>query len=81
MEKKGIDYEIVRVDSEYGIYSDKEGKVIGDGYHYGIKVGDTIYDNMTPKGMGFDSWLDDLGLTSQPKEIIDWNTVNEILHY
>lgn len=55
--------------------------MIGNGYHYGIKVGDTIYDNMTPEGMGFTSWLDDLGLTSQPKEIIWWSTVSEILNY
>ena len=81
LEKQGIDYEIVRIDSEYSIYSDKAGDVIGNGYHYGVKVGDTIYDNMTPGGIGFDSWLDDLGLTSQPKEIINWSIVDEILHY
>ena len=31
--------------------------------------------------MSFDSWLNDLGLTSQPKEIINWHIVNEIVHY
>ena len=81
LKKQGIDHEIVRIHSEYSIYSDKAGDVIGNGYHYGVRVGDTIYDNMTPGGIGFDSWLDDLGLTSQPKEIINWSIVDEILHY
>ena len=40
-----IDYEIVRIDSDYGIYSVKVGESIGVNYHYGIKIGDTIYDN------------------------------------
>ena len=31
--------------------------------------------------MSFDAWLDDLGLNSQPKEIIDWSVVDEILPY
>lgn len=81
LKKQGIDYEIVRIDSEYGIYSDKAGEVIGDGYHYGIKVDDIIYDNMTSNGMSFGEWLDDLGLTSQPNSIINWSITDDILHY
>ena len=33
-----IDYEIVRIDSDYGIYSVKVGESIGVNYHYGIKI-------------------------------------------
>ena len=50
-----IDYEIVRIDSDYGIYSVKVGESIGVNYHYGIKIGDTIYDNMISGGMNFSS--------------------------
>ena len=81
LEKSGVDYDIIRIDSKYSIYSDKAGDAVGNGYHYGVKVGDTIYDNMTSDGMSFDAWLDDLGLNSQPKEIIDWSVVDEILPY
>ena len=43
------------------IYSNKYGEIIGYDYHYGVKVGDTIYDNLTLEGMSFDKWLSDIG--------------------
>ena len=73
---KGIEHEVIRVDSQYGIYSDKAGLIIGYGYHFGVKVGNTVYDYLTLGGMDFNLWLDDLGLTSQPKNIIDWSVVD-----
>ncbi len=81
LKKENIHYQIIRVDSIYSIYSDKAEAVIGNGYHYGIKINDIIYDNMTPEGIKFDLWLEDLGLTSQPKEIINWSEVDVILNY
>lgn len=69
------------MDSEYGIYSDKAGDYIGRGYHYGIKIGDTVYDNMTPDGMKLQDWLDDLGLSGEfGEEIIRWDYVDEIFN-
>lgn len=53
LEKEEIKYEIIRIDSKAEIYSDKVKDVIGQGYHYGRKVGDMIYDNMTLNGMTF----------------------------
>lgn len=45
------------------IYSDKAGISIGNnGYHYGIRVGDKVYDNMTTSGMKYEEWLADLGV-------------------
>lgn len=80
LKQNNIDYEIIRIDSSYAIYSDKAGEMIGLDYHYGIKIDDMIYDNLTPNGMDFESWLEDLGLTTQPKSIINWLPVDEILN-
>ncbi len=79
LKKLGIPYEIVRVDIEFHIYSDKANMSIGKGYHYGVKVGSFVYDNMTPNGMSFDAWLSDLGLTGEFDDI-DWSFVDEILN-
>lgn len=62
---------------DYGIYSDKAAMSVGQGYHYGIQVGDVVYDNMTPGGLQLSSWLEDLGLT-QGIESISWKYVDII---
>ena len=36
------------------------------GKHYAIKVDDVIYDNLNPKGIGYNEWLSDLGFFEQP---------------
>ena len=51
--------------------------IIGIEYHYGIQVGDVVYDNMTPKGMKLAKWLEDLGLTLGIPDI-EWNYVTQI---
>ena len=38
LKQEGIEYEIIRIDSKAGIYSDKAMDVIGQGYHYGVRV-------------------------------------------
>ena len=78
LEKSGIAYKIIRVSSEAFIYSDKYGGYIGVEYHYGVQVGDTVYDNLTTYGMLLDAWLEDLGLT-QGLPDISWDYVIEIL--
>ncbi|MCI8669715.1 MAG: hypothetical protein HFI34_09375 [Lachnospiraceae bacterium] len=62
LDKKGVSYNIIRVDSRFGIYSDKAEMSIGIGYHYGVQVGDIVYDNMTTDGIPLDVWLHDLGI-------------------
>ena len=79
LNEKGIPYKIIRIDSEFGIYSDKAGMSIGTGYHYGVQVGDIVYDNMTTGGMKLDSWLEDLGLT-QGFDSIKWNYTDTIIN-
>lgn len=79
LEESGIAYKIIRVDSEFYIYSDKFGEYIGVGYHYGVQVGDTVYDNLTTYGMQLDAWLEDLGLT-QGNSDITWKYVFEIFN-
>ncbi len=81
LDEEGIEHDKIKVESRYGIYSDKAKELIGNGFHYGIRVGNKIYDNMTLEGIEFSEWLEDLGLTSQPKEIIDWRIVDVILPY
>ena len=62
LDKFGIPYDIIRIDSGGGVYSDKAGMLIGSEYHYGIKIGNVVYDNMTLDGMDFNKWLEDLGI-------------------
>lgn len=67
MRENGISGERLKVESDFGIYSDKAGKVIGEtGYHDAIKIGDKVYDNMTPEGMNYADWLKDLGIGLDP---------------
>ena len=80
LKKLGIPYEIIRIDSDFYVYSDKANMSIGNKYHYGVKIGDFVYDNMTPNGMNFEAWLSDLGLTGE-FDGIDWSFVNEILNH
>ena len=67
LDKKGIDYEVIKIEPrpERGtsnIYSDRLGTLIGDnGYHFGVKIGNTIYDNFTTGGLDYDVWFNDLG--------------------
>lgn len=62
LDDMGIEYEIIRVDSSSLVYSDKAGDVIGNEFHYGIKVGDNVYDNLTLGGMSYNAWKADLGI-------------------
>ncbi|MCM1097617.1 MAG: hypothetical protein NC427_06080 [Ruminococcus flavefaciens] len=80
LDEKGIPYQIIRIDSKYGIYSDKAAMSIGQGYHYGVQVGNTVYDNMTPGGIELSTWLEDLGLT-QGLNSISWNYTDIITNY
>lgn len=77
MGKKEIPYKIIRVDSKAGIYSNRAEQIIGIDYHHGIQVDDVVYDNMTPKGMQLNNWLEDLGLTLGIPDI-EWNYVTKI---
>ena len=77
LRENDIPYRIIRIDSKAGIYSDKAEMIIGIEYHYGIQVGDVVYDNMTPKGMKLAKWLEDLGLTLGIPDI-EWNYVTQI---
>ena len=77
LDKKGIDYQIIKVESKSWVYSDKAGSEIGWKYHYGIRIGDTVYDNMTPEGMKLQDWLDDLGLSQGIKDL-SWRHVEII---
>ena len=79
MDEEGIPYKIIRIGSEYGIYSDKAAMSIGQGYHYGVQVGDMVYDNMTPGGTNLNAWLEDLGLT-QGFDSIGWNYTDIIIN-
>lgn len=35
--------------------------ISGNGRHVGVRVGDTVFDNLHPEGMPFDRWIEDLG--------------------
>ncbi|WP_314065404.1 papain fold toxin domain-containing protein [uncultured Vagococcus sp.] len=63
LKENGVDYKRLKVKSEFGIYSDKAGEMIGNnGFHDAIKIGDKVYDNLTLDGMNFKEWKLDLGI-------------------
>ena len=65
LNKAGIDYEMYRVDpigNWPGIISKKMKDQFIGFYHYGIKIGDKIYDNLDPKGVDYNFWKDDLNI-------------------
>ena len=65
LDKLGIDYDVIKVEANYesaGIYSDRYGNIIGEtGFHYGVRIGDIVYDNLMTEGMNFTEWINDLG--------------------
>lgn len=81
LNQAGISFEIIRIDSKAGyIYSDKYGDFIGKTYHYGIRIGNMVYDNLTLTGMKCEEWLDDLGASGEFADIA-WKIVTEILNH
>jgi len=79
LNQAGIKFEIIRIDSRVGIYSDKYGSSIGDKFHYGIRIGNMVYDNLTLAGMKCEDWLADLGANGEFADIT-WRIVKEILN-
>jgi hypothetical protein len=64
LKKNGIAGQRINIKSSTGqIYSDKLGRGVTDnGEHAAIRVGDTVYDNLNPKGVPYKEWADDLAL-------------------
>lgn len=54
--------------------------IIGRGYHYGIRIGNMVYDNLTLAGMRCEDWLTDLGANGEFADIT-WKVVQEILKH
>jgi hypothetical protein len=62
LQAKGVKGEVLKVKTGTGrIWSDKHGVISTTGEHYAVKVGDTVYDNLNPKGIPYREWVDDLG--------------------
>lgn len=80
LNQAGTKFEIIRIDSRVGIYSDKYGASIGDKFHYGIRIGNMVYDNLTLKGMKCEEWLADLGADGGFADVT-WRIVTEILSH
>ena len=75
LEKNNIEHDIIKIENKETQYicSKKYGGEIGEtGYHYGIRVGDIVYDNLTPEGMNYNAWLQDL-------YYYDWEGALEVL--
>ena len=70
LKKAEVEGQRVTIKSKTGyIYSDKfGGNISTNGLHEAIRIGDKIYDNMTPNGIEYNAWLDDLGITDFPWE-------------
>ena len=63
MQKEGIHGEEVYLRSKTDfIWSDKNGLITKNGEHVGIRVGDTIFDNLNPSGVPLKTWMNDLGV-------------------
>ena len=67
MKKEGIPGEHVKVTGKTpNIFSDKHGVIASSNKysmptHDAIKVDDMIFDNMNPKGVKYDDWVQDIG--------------------
>lgn len=67
MKKKGISGEKITIQSSTDfIWSDTYGTISTNGRHYGIKIGDKLYDNLNPQGINYSDWLQDLGVKDFP---------------
>ena len=69
MKDAGIDGEHIRIQnvSAPNVISKKNGIIGTTGFHEGIKVGDTVFDNLNIDGVKFDDWIDDLDLPTNHK--------------
>ena len=84
LDKENIDYEIIRIDTKIENLSVNSSTYEGVGaFHYGIRIGDIMYDNFNPNGIDAVKWFDDYGLlkNSNYNEFQFFEIVNEILHY
>ncbi len=67
MKNNGLSGERIILECQTGyIWSDSYGEISQNGIHYAIRIGDMIYDNMNVKGIKFDDWLLDLGVSEMP---------------
>lgn len=68
MQQNGLSGEKVTIESKVSdnLYSTKYGNISNNGIHEGIKVEDTMYDNLNPNGINYNEWLEDLGVFEQP---------------
>ncbi len=65
LDEEGIDYDVIKIESEFGIYSNKLGQSVAQGvnsHHIGIRVGEIVYDNNFSNGVPFYEWLNDFGI-------------------
>ena len=80
MKKEGIIGEHIEIRNTNApfVKSKKNDTIGANYYHQGIKVGDTIFDNLNPNGIKYDDWLDDLeyhlnhSYNIQNLEILEW---------
>jgi hypothetical protein len=40
-------------------YQGEQTTITQNGRHVGVRVGDTVFDNLHPNGMQYDQWLQD----------------------
>lgn len=77
MKVNGISGERIKVTPNTGynyIYSNEFDTISYNGYHYGIKVDNYVFDNLHPQGVEYSKWLEDLGgdLYNTIKVIRSW---------
>ncbi len=68
MKENGINGERVKIVSKTSKYisSDEFGMISSNEYHEGIKIGDTLFDNLRPNGIDYSDWLRDMGYYDFP---------------
>ncbi|MDR0917856.1 MAG: hypothetical protein LBM93_01185 [Oscillospiraceae bacterium] len=73
-----IPYEKIKIESTTKYIPSKKYDSIGtNGFHYGIKVGDVVYDNFNyATGMNFQDWLDDMGYLGAGDDLLSWHIVS-----
>ncbi|MEM9192557.1 MAG: papain fold toxin domain-containing protein [Myxococcota bacterium] len=43
-----------------------DGQLVGSGVHDGVRVGDTVFDNLNPRGVPYEEWRDSIRIINDP---------------
>jgi hypothetical protein len=72
LKKKGVNGTIIRLEKQGATIGDIRGKgtLVGHDVHEAVRVGDTVFDNLNPKGVPYAQWRESLRFLNNPSSRI-----------